>query len=183
MGKLQTCFTASPGTHSAKPNQFYQEMANHFPGPRLDVFARQHHPGFDGWGNEYEPPHPDHQQTTPRQQATGLTPPRGRQHPETKRTPPNGMLKRLSTQENLIHDDYEIPVNDGSPAAQQRAVSMIRHEFTNYQKLLDLMPRSRNMETNTLIYWTLKSRVVEAIAQSVPELAQACRDSVNRIEQ
>ena len=45
------------------------------------------------------------------------------------------------------------------------------------------MPRSRDMETNTLIYWTLKTRVVEAIAQSVPELAQACRDSVNRIDQ
>ena len=53
LGKLQTCFRASPGTHSSKPEAFYRDVARHFDGPRLDVFARQYREGFDGWGNEY----------------------------------------------------------------------------------------------------------------------------------
>ena len=75
----------------------------------------------------------------------------------------------------LIYDDYEIPVNDGSITAQERAVSMVRHEFTNYEQLLEDLPRSRDLETNTLIYTALKTRVMQAIADEVPELAQACR--------
>lgn len=53
MGQLQTCFTAPPGSHSSKPQPFYDEIARLFPGPRLDVFSRQCRPGFDGWGNEH----------------------------------------------------------------------------------------------------------------------------------
>ena len=53
LGKLQTCFRASPGAHSAKPDSFYRDVARHFEGPRLDVFARQEREGFDGWGDEY----------------------------------------------------------------------------------------------------------------------------------
>ena len=53
LGKLQICFHARPGAHSAKPGSFYQDLAEHFPGPRLDVFARQERPGFDGWGDQY----------------------------------------------------------------------------------------------------------------------------------
>ena len=53
LGKLQTCFHAQPGAHSAKPSSFYQDLAAYFPGPRLDVFARQERPGFDGWGDQY----------------------------------------------------------------------------------------------------------------------------------
>jgi len=52
-GKLQTCFSETPTHHSTKPASFYRQIAALFPGERLDVFARQVHPGFDGWGNEY----------------------------------------------------------------------------------------------------------------------------------
>ena len=83
--------------------------------------------------------------------------------------------RRRFLEETLIHDDYEIPVNDGSITAQERAVSMVRHEFTNYEQLLEDLPRSRDLETNALIYTALKTRVMQAIADEVPELAQACR--------
>lgn len=53
LGKMQTIFTETPTAHSVKPQSFYEQIAALFPGPRLDVFARQKRPGFDGWGNEY----------------------------------------------------------------------------------------------------------------------------------
>lgn len=53
LGKMQTCFTETPTVHSAKPDSFYQTIASHFAGNRLDVFARQARQGYDGWGNEY----------------------------------------------------------------------------------------------------------------------------------
>ena len=53
LGKMQTCFTETPTAHSAKPDSFYQTIASHFAGNRLDVFARQVRDGYDGWGNEY----------------------------------------------------------------------------------------------------------------------------------
>ena len=53
LGQMKTCFTAKSGAHSSKPDSFYREIAHLFPGPRLDVFARQTRPGYDGWGDEY----------------------------------------------------------------------------------------------------------------------------------
>ncbi|MBL7962954.1 MAG: hypothetical protein JNM31_03830 [Flavobacteriales bacterium] len=53
LGKFQNHFTETPTAHSVKPQSFYDGLAKHFEGPRLDVFARQVRPGFDGWGNEY----------------------------------------------------------------------------------------------------------------------------------
>lgn len=53
LGKMQTLFTESPTVHSAKPDSFYQQINELFPGEKLDVFARQVREGFDGWGNEY----------------------------------------------------------------------------------------------------------------------------------
>lgn len=53
LGKMQTCFTETSTVHSAKPDSFYQSIARHFNGRRLDVFARQVREGYDGWGNEY----------------------------------------------------------------------------------------------------------------------------------
>lgn len=53
LGKLQTCFTETSTVHSAKPASFYRSIAAWFPEKRLDVFARQVRPGFDGWGNQY----------------------------------------------------------------------------------------------------------------------------------
>ena len=53
LGKMKTCFTESATAHSVKPDSFYQQIAKHFDGTKLDVFARQVRDGFDGWGNEY----------------------------------------------------------------------------------------------------------------------------------
>ena len=39
--------------HSQKPVKFYQLLREWTPEPRIDLFARQAHYGFDGWGNEY----------------------------------------------------------------------------------------------------------------------------------
>jgi N6-adenosine-specific RNA methylase IME4 len=39
--------------HSQKPPKFYQMLRAWTPKPRIDIFARQRHYGFDGWGDEY----------------------------------------------------------------------------------------------------------------------------------
>ncbi len=52
LGKMQTCFTETSTTHSAKPDSFYQQLKEYFEGPRLDVFSRQVRDGYDGWGNQ-----------------------------------------------------------------------------------------------------------------------------------
>ena len=54
-GKLETVFHAPNQVHSQKPAEFYSQIARHFPGPRLEVFARNSRPDYDGWGDEYSP--------------------------------------------------------------------------------------------------------------------------------
>ena len=54
LGKMKTLFTARPQKHSEKPAVLYQHIEAYFPGPRLDVFARRPHFGFEGWGDEAE---------------------------------------------------------------------------------------------------------------------------------
>ncbi len=40
--------------HSRKPDEFYDMVATKTPGlERCDLFSRQSHPGFAGWGNEH----------------------------------------------------------------------------------------------------------------------------------
>ena len=53
LGKHKTLFTGESGRHSEKPSSLYHHVAQ-FDGPRLDVFARRRHDGFDAWGNEVE---------------------------------------------------------------------------------------------------------------------------------
>ncbi len=53
MGKMKTAFTAPVTRHSEKPKVFYEYIREYFEGPRLDVYARQVHDGFDGWGDEH----------------------------------------------------------------------------------------------------------------------------------
>ncbi len=43
---------APRGEHSAKPEAFYRLVRRLYPGPRLELFARQRRPGFDAWGDE-----------------------------------------------------------------------------------------------------------------------------------
>jgi len=50
LGKMKTCFDARVTRHSEKPAGFYQSIRINFPAPRLDVFSRRPHHGFDGWG-------------------------------------------------------------------------------------------------------------------------------------
>ena len=52
LGKMKTMFEAKVTRHSEKPASFYQHIQQYFPGPRLDVFARRSHTGFEGWGSE-----------------------------------------------------------------------------------------------------------------------------------
>ena len=46
------CFEAPSKGHSVKPVEFYELLERISPGPRLDMFARSPHEGFDGWGTE-----------------------------------------------------------------------------------------------------------------------------------
>ena len=52
LGKMKTLFSQAPARHSQKPTTLYEQVRQHFPPPRLDVFARHRHPGFDAWGNQ-----------------------------------------------------------------------------------------------------------------------------------
>ena len=54
MGKAQTLFSAPTKRHSEKPSFLYEHVKRYFDGPRLDVFARRAHDGFEAWGNEVE---------------------------------------------------------------------------------------------------------------------------------
>lgn len=51
--KMKNVFEAPMVGHSIKPARFYQMLRAWTPKPRIDLFARQAHEGFDGWGNEY----------------------------------------------------------------------------------------------------------------------------------
>lgn len=52
-GVMPSIFTAPNHRHSEKPARFYQLLRSWTPEPRIDLFARRAHEGFDGWGDEY----------------------------------------------------------------------------------------------------------------------------------
>jgi N6-adenosine-specific RNA methylase IME4 len=45
-------FNAKVREHSRKPEEFYELVKTVSPGPRLDMFAREAHDGYESWGNE-----------------------------------------------------------------------------------------------------------------------------------
>jgi N6-adenosine-specific RNA methylase IME4 len=51
---FDVCFEAPRREHSRKPAKFYQTIARVTGGSRLDVFAREQHPGFAQYGNEVD---------------------------------------------------------------------------------------------------------------------------------
>lgn len=56
-GQMSNLISAPTRKHSQKPPLFYQQLRSWTPAPRIDLFARQVHEGFDGWGNEYAGEH------------------------------------------------------------------------------------------------------------------------------
>ena len=47
-----TCFEGKRREHSRKPEIFYETVFRVSPAPRLDMFSREPHAGFEQWGNE-----------------------------------------------------------------------------------------------------------------------------------
>ncbi len=50
--KPASLFFARRREHSRKPDVVRDEIARLYEGPRVEIFARTQHPGFDVWGNE-----------------------------------------------------------------------------------------------------------------------------------
>jgi N6-adenosine-specific RNA methylase IME4 len=40
--------------HSRKPDEFYRRVEQYCAGPYLELFAREHRPGWDSWGDEVD---------------------------------------------------------------------------------------------------------------------------------
>ena len=51
---LKACFEAINEGHSIKPASFYRMIRDCTHEPRIDIFARRRHDGFDAWGNQVE---------------------------------------------------------------------------------------------------------------------------------
>ena len=48
-------FAEKVRAHSEKPPGIYQMIREKTPEPRIDIFARRRHAGFDAWGDQVEP--------------------------------------------------------------------------------------------------------------------------------
>ena len=53
---IESLFYEKLKKNSKKPDIFYQMIIKKYPEPRIDIFARKKHYGFDVWGNETEDP-------------------------------------------------------------------------------------------------------------------------------
>lgn len=51
---IEAYFQEKRKKHSQKPNIFYSRIAKVTEAPRIDIFARRRHYGFDAWGNQVE---------------------------------------------------------------------------------------------------------------------------------
>ena len=51
---LKSGFAAKNEGHSIKPAEFYRMIKSCTHAPRVDIFARRRHDGFDAWGNQVE---------------------------------------------------------------------------------------------------------------------------------
>ena len=52
---FSTAFYSARAGHSIKPASFYRLLERVTPGPRIDLFARTYHAGFDAWGDQLPP--------------------------------------------------------------------------------------------------------------------------------
>ena len=55
---LPTLIKERKRQHSRKPDKFYQLLLKSTPAPRIDIFARYRHYGFEAWGDEAQPSSP-----------------------------------------------------------------------------------------------------------------------------
>lgn len=53
-----THFEGKRGAHSVKPDTFFDLVTSNSPGPYVEMFARNHRPGWTVWGNEVDTPVP-----------------------------------------------------------------------------------------------------------------------------
>ena len=53
---IPAIFKEKSTVHSAKPRIFYDLLLKSTPEPRIDIFSRKKHFGFDSWGNQAENP-------------------------------------------------------------------------------------------------------------------------------
>jgi N6-adenosine-specific RNA methylase IME4 len=51
---FKTCFNAPRREHSRKPNEFFETVKRTCPPPRIDIFSREPHDGFEQFGNEIQ---------------------------------------------------------------------------------------------------------------------------------
>ena len=51
---IPTCFKGKNKKHSQKPDEFYEILRARTPEPRIDIFARRRHYGFDAYGDQIE---------------------------------------------------------------------------------------------------------------------------------
>ena len=51
---MPAAFNGKTGTHSEKPVEFYDIIKQKTKAPRIDIFARKKHKGFEAWGDEIE---------------------------------------------------------------------------------------------------------------------------------
>ena len=51
---IPTLFSEKSRRHSEKPNIFYELIRKRTKEPRIDIFARKKHFGFDAWGDQVE---------------------------------------------------------------------------------------------------------------------------------
>jgi len=49
---FRTLFDGTRRAHSQKPTEFYELLSRVTPEPRIDIFSREKHDGFDQFGNE-----------------------------------------------------------------------------------------------------------------------------------
>lgn len=63
--------------------------------------------------------------------------------------------------------------------AQELAIKMLRHEFTDYHELIERIPRAKKHEANTVIHRAIQRRTIERIAEAVPELAERCAEMID----
>lgn len=51
---IKTVFQSYKTRHSEKPDKFYAKLQHFTPEPRIDIFARKRHYGFDAWGDQVQ---------------------------------------------------------------------------------------------------------------------------------